>query len=105
MTSLATELIKLARNNIPGDDLIVLINYNSHMHPYPTDEVRVRLKGIVAALDILFKKKPPVSVFLRGPHVHFSDNRFFDLRVALINKDMIFEEFQHLSDKITYLDV
>ena len=105
VTSLATELTKLARNNIPGDDLIVLINYNSHMHAYPPDEVRVRLKMIVAALDVLFKEKPSVSVFLKGPHVHFSDNRFFDLRVALIHKDMIFEEFQHLFDKIIYLDV
>ena len=105
MASLATELIKLARTKIPGDDLSVLINYDSQVHPYPPDEVRVRLKRIVAALDILFKEKSSVSVFLRGPHVHFNDNRFFDLRVALIHKDMIFEKFQHLFDKITYLDV
>ena len=104
VTSLATELLKLARNDMPGDDLIVLFNYNTHMHAYPPDQVRVRLKRIVRALEVLFKEKPSVSVFLRGPHVCFNDNRFFDLRVSLIHKGIIFEEFQHLFDKITYLD-
>ena len=104
VTSLATELIKLARNDVPGDDLIILINYNSHMHAYPPDQVRLRLKRIVRALNILFMEKPSVSVFLRGPHVCFNDDRFFDLRVSLIQKDIIFEEFQPLFDKITYLD-
>ena len=35
VTSVATELIELARNSISGDDLIVLFNYNSHMYAFP----------------------------------------------------------------------
>ena len=75
------------------------------MYPFPPERVRARLKRIVTSLDILFSEKPSVSVFLRGPHVYFKDNRFFELRVSLIQKDIIFEEFQHLFDKMTYLDV
>ena len=105
VTSLATELVNLAESDIPGDDLIVLMNYDTHMHAYPPDEIRVRFKRIASAVNILLHKKPTARVFYKGPHVCFDDSRYFDLRVSLIYKDIIFEEFKHLFDKVIYLDV
>lgn len=104
ITSLGTELTKIAHSPIGGDDLIVLINYNSHMHAYPPDQIRIRLKRIATALEYLLNKKPTAHIFIRGPHVHFNNARFFDLRVSLIEKDIIYQEFKHLLDKIVYLD-
>ena len=104
ITSIARELKTLSQTNILGKNLIVVINYNSHLQAFPPDQIRTRLKSIAQSLKELLNAKPDTTVFLKGPHVHSDDHRL-GLRVALVQKDLLVQEFQHLLHRIVYLDV
>ena len=104
ITSLAREIDALSQSKIPGKNLIVLINYNSHLQAFPPDKIRMRLQRIARSLETLMQVKPETRIFLKGPHVH-SGGHNLGLRAALVEMDIIFQEFNHLIDKIIYLDV
>ena len=105
ITSVSGEIQGLSQSPISGKDLILLFNYNSHMQAFPPNHIRERLNRIAKSVESLLKAKPETTVLLKGPHVFFNDAKWFDLRVSLIVKDIILKEFQHLFDRISYLNV
>lgn len=105
ITSIATEIEKLAKNNISGTNLVVFAGYGSHLQAYPPERYRERIRNLVSPIKKLHKAKPKAMVFIKGPHVYFLDKRWFDLRISLINKDILFQEFEELQDKVVYLDL
>ena len=103
--SVATEIGKLVHSPVPGKDLVVVITYGSHMLASPLGRYRERWKSVASAVEMLLKFKPEANVFIKGPHVYYHDERGFDLRVSEIQKDIIFEEFKTLKNKVVYLDL
>ena len=53
ITSIARELKTWSQTDILGKNLIVVINYNSHLQAFPSDQIRTRLKSIAQSLEEL----------------------------------------------------
>lgn len=105
ITSVATEIDSLAKSNISGENLVVFVCYGSHMLPYPLNRYRERIQRLASAIENLLAVKPKANIFIKGPHVYFYEKRFFDIRVSLITKDIIFQEFKNLMNRVIYLDL
>ena len=105
VTSVPTEIIKLAKCDILGKDLVVIVTYCPHLQAFSPDLFRFKMRRLASAIRVLLKAKPDASVFLKGPYVFFQDVRWFDSRMSLIQKDITFETFKDLKSKVYYLDI
>ena len=104
VTSVASAIYELARSDINSENLVLLVHYNLHFHAYPVKSFGYRIKAVVNALSHLLAVKPASTIIFKGPHLITDANRWFDNRLALIYKDIIYDEFSALFDKVFYLN-
>ena len=105
VTSVPTEIKQLAKSSIPGKDIVIVIHYCAHMQAFSPDLFRFKMRRLANAIKDLLEVKPEANVFIKGPHIYFEDYHWFDVRVSLIEKDIIFEEFKDLKNRVVYLDI
>lgn len=106
ISSVHEDLEKLARVKDSGENLIVLITYNSHLQPYLSDAFHERIIKLSAAIKTLQTGRPKAKVFFKGPHAVCSNERsiYFNAHASLVYKEILFQEFHELMDKVIYLD-
>ena len=63
------------------------------------------MRRLASSIEVLLKAKPKATVFIKGPYLFFQDTRWFDARVSLIQKDIMFDEFKALRRNVFYLDI
>ena len=104
--SSAFQLNTLANDkSISGNDSIVLVHYGPHLQEFPPDVYRSRLRTLAEAIKRLMTKKPATRIFVKGAAPIIDDNKWFDVRIALIYNEILHEEFLDLQDHVIYLDV
>lgn len=99
-----TDLAKDNKNDPSGKHTVVLLTYNAHLQCYHTDVLKSRLRGIIAPIKLLIRKKPFAKIFFKGPHPCFEERKWFDVRIALLYRDIIYQELQPILDHVIYLD-
>ena len=104
ITSQATEINKLAKSDIPGKDIIVVAHYCAHLQAFSSELFRFMVRRLSDAIKNLLEVKPEANVFIKGPHVFFWNGLWFDVRISLNQKNIIFEAFKDLKTKVIYLD-
>ena len=105
ITSVPTEIIKLAKGDILGENLVLIMTYCPHLQAFSPELFRFKMRRLASAIEVLLKAKPKATVFIKGPYLFFQDSRWFDARVSLIQKDIMFDEFKALRRKVFYLDI
>ena len=105
ITSVPAEIIKLAKGKILGEHLVLIMTYCPHLQAFSPDLFRSKMRRLASAIEVLLKAKPKATVFIKGPYLFFQDTRWFDVRVSLIQKDIMFDEFKALRRKVFYLDI
>ena len=104
--SSAFQINKLANDDsVSGNVSIVVVHYGSHLQAFPPDVYRSRLQFLAKALKRLLAKKPATRIFVKGAAPIIDDNKWFDVRIALIYNEILYEEFLDLQDQVIYLDV
>ena len=104
ITSQATEINKLAKSDIPGKDIVVVAHYCAHLQAFSSGLFRFMVRRLSVAIKNLLEVKPEANVFIKGPHVFFWNGLWFDVRISLNQKNIIFEAFKDLKTKVIYLD-
>ena len=104
ITSQATEINKLAKSDIPGKDIVVVAHYCAHLQAFSSGLFRFMVRRLSVAIKNLLEVKPEANVFIKCPHVFFWNGLWFDVRISLNQKNIIFEAFKDLKTKVIYLD-
>ncbi|XP_052813125.1 NXPE family member 4-like [Mya arenaria] len=90
--------------SIDGSEIIILITMNTHLQKYPLEVLRRRLRSLVKPITMLKAKYPLSKVLFKGPHQCSQDDKWFDVRIALMYREIIYEELNSILDKVIYLD-
>ncbi|XP_052813124.1 NXPE family member 3-like [Mya arenaria] len=88
--------------SIDGSEIIILITINAHLQNYPLEVLRSRLRSIVKPITMLKAKYLLSKVLFKGPHQCSQDDKWFDVRIALIYHEIIYEELNSILDKVIY---
>ena len=104
ITSQATEINRLAKSDIPGKNIVVVVHYCAHLQAFSSELFRFMVRRLAEAITYLLEVKAEANVFIKGPHVFFENGLWFDVRISLNQKNFIFEEFKDLKAKVIYLD-
>lgn len=99
-----TDLAKDIKNDPSGKHTVLLLTYNAHLQCYHRDILKSRLHGIIAPIKLLKRKKPFAKIFIKGPHPCFQDSKWFDVRMALLYREIFYQELQPILDQVIYLD-
>ena len=104
--STTSQIDQLANDEfLPGNSLIVVVHYGSHLQAFPPDVYRYRLRLLVSSLKRLLQKKPETTIFVKGAAPVIADTHWFDPRISLIFNEVLFQEFADLYNQVIYLDV
>lgn len=87
-----------------GSEIIILITYHAHLQAYPVSVFRNRLQSLITPIRLLKKQFPMAKIFFKGPHPISINGHWFDVRNALIFRDVLFETFKPILDLVVYLD-
>ena len=99
------ELANDKSDGAPGNNSVVVVHYGAHLQAFPPDAYRSRLQSLVKALKQLLAKKPATQIFVKGATPAIDDKKWFDVRIALIYNEILYEEFADLQNHVVYLDV
>ena len=93
-------------NSIPaGSRGIVLLHWFLHTARISSTAYREHVINARDAVIRLIQRAPEVSVFIKGPHAHsFRGNTSPHDYIRRANEQVLYEEFYHLRDHVTYLD-
>ena len=106
MQSSTFQLSKLANDkSIYGNYSLVVVHYGSHLQAFPPYVYRSRLQSLTWAVKQLLAKKPDTKIFVKGAAPVIDDLKWFDVRIALIYNEILYEGFADFQDHVVYLDV
>ena len=106
ITSYSTELQTLSQSDILDDSLIVCIGLHLHFKVFPIKVFRDRIAKLAVAITEFLKKKPKTKFLFKGPHYINADINCFHSDMALLYRDIVYDEFSKLNllSKVIYLD-
>ncbi|KAH3802456.1 hypothetical protein DPMN_156133 [Dreissena polymorpha] len=105
VTSVYTELSRLSKTDIPGEQLIFFIVYHSHLQPFPVSFYKDRIRKLVISIKDFLSLKPKALFFLKSPsYVMDQSNRWVDNKMSLLYIKILLQEFESLHDRVVYLD-
>ncbi|XP_021351293.1 NXPE family member 4-like [Mizuhopecten yessoensis] len=102
MQSVANRLNNVGSHN----NSIILIHIWAHFVRIPPFVFRQHIRGISNSARSLLRRSPEVSIYIKGPHAILDRESVAPSDyLQRVHKQIWFEEFQHLQEKVTFLNM